>query len=94
MLEGIERHCRNLAGVESAIAEGATQTELETTIPPGGLEEYRAYQLGGLCGLLDTLEVTIIPKDRLDETIARLKRVAYKHVAIGNTIECLARRPR
>jgi len=94
MLASIERHCGNLVGVESAIANGATLTDLETIIPPGGLEMYRADQIGGLCSLLDTLKVTIITNDKLDETIARLTGLDYEHAVIYVTIKSLEKRPR
>jgi hypothetical protein len=92
LLEAIQRHCRNLEGIDEAIADGVTRTESGTLLPPGTFETGKTAEIGAVCSLLEVLKVTIIPQDKLADTIKGLAEIEYHHTAIYVAIRKLRAR--
>lgn len=91
MLERIQRHCRNLIHAENLINDDGCGGE-ENLISSEVLSMGRNLELGGLCSLLETLQAMIIPGNKVDEMVASLRELKYRHLLIDATIENMEKR--
>lgn len=104
ILQKIATHCDNLkavAAVESYRArDGKLLREVkfiapgELFITPTELNLGRAQQTGGLCTLLEILQLMTISEDRLAGVITALQALDYRHEQIEATIKILSARQR
>lgn len=88
ILESIKRHVEDLKRIEKDSPAGDAAARL----PPGSFEMMRLQEIGGLCSQLRCLEASIVADDKLEEIIAALRGIDYRHAAIHGTMEALKAR--
>ncbi len=91
ILDGIEKHCRNITFIDQSINTGDLVSG-GRIVPVNEIMTSRAVNIGGLCGLLEVLPQMVIPEEALDGVIARLKGITLRHVLIWSTIRDLEER--
>jgi hypothetical protein len=87
----IESHCKNIAGVKSAISAGGIQMSAGF-MSAEELEDGRLLEIGGLSSQIRGLEAMIIPPDKLQWVVDRLKQLDRHHAGISALIGELASR--